>query len=371
MKKFLIRFTLFAFPFVLYLTGTSAIAYYTGESFSYAKVLQIQEADRSLIYNPYELDATFSYKVTYLQNYTPEVVILGSSRSLQYRSMFFNRNPDAVYNAGGHTWNLQEMLWMTRYFDAEALPDVIIMALEQPDFRAQDSFSYRPLPIDADESSPDRSVTGIANVTYAILGDRMSLSQILSPAENRIGLASVSLGYGFRFDGSFQIAPQILDDLDERRERHLVALENRSASYFSPATAISTHNLAQVETLLQWAHENDIYVIAYYPPFSESIYENMMASGDFSYMPESSSALTELFEQYDFPFFDFTNPAWLGSGDEGLYDGIHAGEGLYLQMHINMVRSLPDVLGEYADLETLEAWLASTDNLFDIPEDYP
>jgi len=371
MKKFLIRFTLFALPFVLYLSGTFTIAYYTGESFSYSSVLDMQESDNNLLYSPYELEATFSYKVSYLQNYAPEVVILGSSRSLQYRSMFFNRNRDVVYNAGGHTWGLQEMLWMTEYFDSDSLPDVIIMALEQPDFRAQDSFAYRPLPIDPDESSLDRSVAGIANVTSAILGDRMTLSQILSPDESRLGLAALSFGHGFRFDGSFQVAQTILDTLDERRERHRIALQEQSTSYFSPATAISTHNLGQVENLLQWAIENDIYVIAYFPPFSESIYEGMMASGEFSYMPESSDALTTLFDTYDFPFFDFSNPAWLGAGDEALYDGIHAGEWLYMRIHTEMLRALPDVLGDYADVETLEAWMAASDNLFDVPEEYP
>jgi hypothetical protein len=258
------------------------------------------------------------------------------------------------------------MLSMTQYFDADAMPSVIIMVLEQPDFRPQDSFEYNPILLDVATIGQNRDVIGIANVTRALLGERMTFSQIMQPSPDHLGLAAISFNYGFRFDGSFELSQEFLDAIEERRNSHWQAFQERSASYFFEGTGISSQNLSHLENLLQWASDQGIYVIGYYPPFSQTIYDAMMESGEYTYIPDSGIALNDLFNAYEFSFFDFTNPSSLGASDAEMYDGIHSGEWLQLLIHREMVLALPDILGDYADVATLDTWLAQSDDPFHV-----
>lgn len=364
MRKFIIRFTIFALPFTLYLVLAGGLAIHTGESLTFNEVIQRQLSDHSILFSPYDQSASFAYKVTYLQNYAPEVVIVGSSRVKTYRGAFFNLNPDRAYNACGIGWTMRNILSLTQYMEVSP-PRVLILSLDQQWFRSQDSLNnFEPFTVNFSTLDRERRVIGLANVTRAVIDEEIPLSDMLSGNNSRLGLTAVAFDFGYGYDGSHYQPGQDIEEIIARRERDFQAFEAQNGTFYSPANAISTTNLGYLEELLQWAQSHDVEVIGYFPPFMPEIYERMDGNEDYSYIPQSASALDDLFTRYDFHFFDLSDATESGGDTSEMYDGIHFSEVMQMRLHIRLVETLPDILGDYADVDTLETWLEQSDDPF-------
>jgi lysophospholipase L1-like esterase len=124
--------------------------------------------------------------------------------------------------------------------------------------------------------------------------------------------------------------------------------------FFSFGDSVSVKMLNHLEALLQRADEKGIYVIGFASPFTEEIYEIMRSSENYAYFQPALESIQALFEKYDRPLFDFTRPANFGSNDEEFYDGVHPTTLAVVRMYTEMLRQLPDVLGEYSTLDYLE-----------------
>ncbi len=112
--------------------------------------------------------------------------------------------------------------------------------------------------------------------------------------------------------------------------------------------------------MLQYCRDNGIQVIAYSPPFMPTIYQSMMASGNYTYLAKQSARLNDLVTRYGGSYFDFTDVAPLGLTDQDFYDGWHPLERVDLQIYVHMLDTLPDSLGRYSDPEFLRQASDST-----------
>jgi len=104
MKPFWLKLCLFALPFVLAFVALTGILIYSGESMPLAMVVAMQQGETPVLYRPRYGNRDLTFKLMSVEARHPEVLALGSSRVLQFRSVFFNLDTSVFYNGAGPAW---------------------------------------------------------------------------------------------------------------------------------------------------------------------------------------------------------------------------------------------------------------------------
>lgn len=327
-----------------------------------SQVVQIQMGEEPVLYRPRFGNRDPEYKLLATNTRQPEVVAVGSSRILQFRSVFFNRNRQEFYNAAGPAWQLEHVIWLIE--NLNYAPRVLIVSLDHPWFN--DAYPGDPFQPSLEPTSDfDHIFMVNRNVMQSILdGEPLDIREMLARREPgygglALGLRAIRDGHGFRNDGSeqygdFFIARHLYPE--NERARHLSMLENGQDMYVR-GSEVSESALEQVEALLQYCDERNIFVIGFLPSYMPTLYQQMIAGGQHQYVEALPERLAPLFENHGFAFFDFSNGSVLHATDGDFIDGWHASERMNLRLYTDMVRALPDLLGVYSDV----SWLSSTD----------
>lgn len=325
-------------------------------------IVQMQMGEDPVLYRPRYGNRDLEFKLLATNTRQPEIVAVGSSRILQFRSLFFNRDTSAFYNAAGPAWQLEHVVALVE--GLEYAPRVLIVSLDQPWF----NHAYPGDPFEpslAPTSDFDHIFMVNRSVMQAMLeGQPLDIRQMLERREPAygglaLGLRAIRDGHGFRNDGSeqygdFFVARHLTPE--NERARHLSLLENGQDMY-ARGSEVSESALQQLDRFLQYCDERGIFVIGFLPSFMPALHQEMVAGGQHQYVEALPHHLEPLFQSHGFAFFDFTDGAALHATDGDFIDGWHASERINLRLYTEMARALPDVLGAYSDME----WLAATD----------
>ncbi|MEO8394276.1 MAG: hypothetical protein ABI700_14895, partial [Chloroflexota bacterium] len=149
------------------------------------------------------------------------------------------------------------------------------------------------------------------------------------------------------------------------RQRHLDELRDGKDIYVYGDT-VSAARLQQLATILAWCKARGITVIGFQPSFTPTLYQQMIADGKHTYFTKLDAAFTPLFAQYGDPYFNFADGAALGATDDDFFDGWHASEKINLRLYEQMLKALPDLLGQYSDPAVLQADDDGASNTFDV-----
>jgi hypothetical protein len=183
-----------------------------------------------------------------------------------------------------------------------------------------------------------------------------------------LGLRAIRDGHGFRGDGSEQYGDFLIAGWlypPNTRDAQLVWMREGREMYVYGDT-LSPSALAMLERLLSVAQARGITVIGFLPSYMPSLWDEMAARGNHTYMAALTPALRALFERYGYPFFDFSDGASVETTDEEFFDGWHASELSNLRLYLHMAEALPDVLGAYSDVAALRQIAASAANTWDV-----
>lgn len=368
-KRFWLKFILFAAPFILMLGGLGGLALFIGEALPFNLILKGQAQDRSIIYLPFDDAGAFTYKALNLQERAPEIVVLGSSRSQQYRAEMFNTQPEAFYNAGLTATNVLDMQTLFAYVRRdESAPKILILMLDQTNFYESAYLQNLNRPIQWDSLVTQRLLVGTANTSVSLLTGEYSFFDLPPQAVTiprllarqdpvnggtALGLTAILYGAGYRYDGSRQLGTAVTSNITARFQQHQQALE-AGLYMFYPSDDFSPTNIRIVETMLQEAQSAGITVIGVFPSYAPSFAARMLASGKYGYIADSAAYLTTLFQAYEGYFFDFTDARLLASSDAEFYDAYHPAELLTLRMHLALAEALPDLFTPYVDKTALE-----------------
>lgn len=358
-RRFLLHLLLFLLPVVLYLLLTIALPYYSGEFTPSEEIARWQTGSEPLLYGRAYRGNTYAYKLAGTRLRQPEVLALGSSRVLQLRAEFFDKNPALFYNAGSTIYSVGELKTFLMQLPQNARPRVLLVGLDQRWFSPLDSFNQNLTPVE--------NLTGqrVLNISRQVLQDyfaaKIPIDVILRATDpiykgRALGFKAAVFGSGFRNDGSYQYGEYVLYprspeerfNNDRIGDLHLIG-----------GDSILPTRLTTLEDLLSYCRDNDIYVIAFSPPFAPSIYQEMRARGTHAYLSQMPPAFEALFDQYGFAYFNYTDPAQFGYSDEDMYDSFHGSERVYFTMYLDMLAHLPDVLGPYSSLSRLRAFAAN------------
>jgi hypothetical protein len=371
MNRFLLKLVLYGLPFIVVVGGFAGALVYSGEAMPLSMVVALQSGDEPVLYRPQYGNRDLDFKLLSTETRKPEILAIGSSRVLQFRSMFFNRNTRAFYNAGAPAWSLDTVDDFLRQLDDSAWPGILIIGLDHPWFN--DAF----VPDEFPESIND--LENIVRVTASVLQEKITgqsdldFDMLMARREPMygglaLGIKAIRDGHGFRNDGSeqygdFLVAHFLSQPIE--RDRHLYFLQNGEQMYVR-GDHVSEAKLSQLENILQRCQEHGTYVIGFSPPFMPTLYEQMMADGQHGYVPEMIDRLRPLLESYGFAYFDFSNGAWLNANDEDFFDGWHASEMIHIVLYIRMLEALPGVLGPYSDGNFLYSAVANATDTFNV-----
>lgn len=352
--SFWFKLAAFALPFafvVLILTGGLV---YIGESMPLALVVRQQMGSTPVLYRPQYGSQDINFKTLSINMRQPEVVAIGSSRVLQFRAGLLTENPGAFYNAGGPAWQLSDVRGVLQ--NLTTTPEVLILGVDYVWFNA----AYEPDELTEPLDDFNRLFASNRSVMQAVFeGKSFDLNRLLARqnpggAGIAYGLRAITDGHGFRNDGSEQYGDFLVGRYlhqPTERERHIKWMRNGREMYVYGDT-LDADALAEFNSLLAWCKERGITVIGFAPPFTPSLYNEMMQRGQHSYMQKPG--LDSMFAAHGFTFFDFSDGGQFGSDDD-FYDGWHGSERVYLRLYMHMVEALPDVLGQYSNVETLHA----------------
>lgn len=366
--RFWIKLLLFLLPFAAVCCAVSVFTLYTGEAMPLSWVVQQQIADETILYRPRYGNRDQQFKLLSVNMRRPQILALGSSRILQFRAGFFNRQPDAFYNAAAPAWRLPQMLELLENIDPA--PQVLLLAIDLPWFNA--AYTGDSFPDDRSDFDHlfDANSGLVRDVLMNVPLDRsgFSLSSYLNRREPgagglALGLRAIRDGHGFRGDGSEQYGDFLIAGwlyAPNTREAHLVWMREGREMYAYGST-VSESALAMMERLLSVAQARGVTVIGFLPSYMPSLWDEMNARGNHSYMVDAVRALRVMFERYGYPFFDFSDAATVNTTDDEFFDGWHASELSNLRLYLHMAETLPDILGTYSDIAALRE-IANTAN---------
>ena len=366
--RFLLKLILYTLPFAILFGLLSGFMIYTGESLPLEMVAQMQMSDQPILWRSRYGDRDLDFKVISANLRQPQIMTVGSSRVLQFRSLFFNKQPHAFYNGGAPAWTLDQIRQLLDRLTFT--PKVLIIGLDQPWFND----AYVP------DVLPDR----VSDFTHLFQANRSFMQDVfggesfdigrylarIEPGHGglALGLRAIRDGHGFRNDGSEQYGDFLVAHFlypQNERQHHLDELRDGKAMYVYGDT-VSPTRVQQLEELLIWCKARGITVIGFQPSFMPTLYQQMIADGNHTYVSKLDAVLIPLFAKYGDPYFNFADGAALGASDDDFFDGWHASEKINLRLYEQMLKALPNVLGAYSDPAYLQAADQGASNTFDV-----
>lgn len=348
MKKILLKFSLLLLPLLGMYIFAYAVLLHGGEFTSIEDVISRQmQGARHVIYGPAYSDRNFFYKHQAVLKRAPKVVVMGRSKMLVIRSCFF-KDPAAFYNAGAGILGIDNAKSFLERLPKTSCPQMVIIGLEH--------FLFNPAYKETQKFSLGNNVNNFAmlmdkgrDVLEDYSNRKFSFNILMErglPAADFIGINAKMNHHGFRGDGSYLSGKMILDKLakpptpDSFDAQFKDAFDRISKGnhFFEYGHHVSPKALAELDALLNFCKQRDIYIVAFLPPYAHVVYARMMAlPGKYAYLSELPSSLSNIFRKYDYSFFDFSDLASVGATDMETIDAFHPSEKAYLRLFLIMV----------------------------------
>ncbi|MBX3740897.1 MAG: hypothetical protein KF712_07900 [Akkermansiaceae bacterium] len=363
-------------PPVLAVGVPSVIAAAAGELFNLTDAVEVQDrASGEMLFGVAYSSPDTPYKFTRIRQEKAEILVVGSSRTLDMRREFFKPGR-SFYNGG----RLSNDVWVTRQalerLPPDTLPKHLLLALDQYDFNSScsdyESDLITPEIAEAKFTDGEDRWGRLARVWPSVLKDltRGKIHLRGDDAAPGIGMAAMMQASGFRKDGSYRYGavidvPPSGRSTDARLADTFERIEESDDSFIH-GDSIKTESVEEVERLLAWCASRKIRVIGYLPAYAPSVVAEMRETPTrYGYMDGLAARLSGIFTRHGFQLHDFTNVE--GATDEQFIDGFHSSERVAGHMLLRMAGTDPRA-AEIIDTESIRSLLsASTDPLVLVP----
>jgi hypothetical protein len=360
---FFTKLILFTLPLVVLFGGTVFLALYSGEALPPRIVYETQVNSPGAIYLTTHRQKDFLYKYFGYQHVRPEVLIIGASRVLTFRAGFLNLRPDAGYNAGIAGGGMPDIEAFIDQLTSETAPEVMLLQVDQFWFNEDWQAFYIARQVNLADVDFPHVAMATRQVIQGIIDGRYTVGQLLSrtsPAygELALGTDAILTGIGYTADGAIQNSPQYqTPQIVQIRHDSSINDMRQGTGQYVRGDVVSEDALVQLARIVDKALVLDIEVIGFAPGYLPVLYDEMITSGQHSYIEKAMPRVADLFEERDLHFFDFTDPASTGGSAEEMRDGNHPAEMMSMRMYMAMLEGAPELLGPYSDLEGLQAMI--------------
>lgn len=372
MKKFLFHSIIFLLPFMVLFSLPFGVLLKTGELVSIPHVIALQENTEKLIlfgrvYTDSHYDRDYKIESTLIRK--PKVLLMGSSRVLGYRSVFF-KDKEVFYNAGRSIARTEDLNYFLNKIPETQTPQVIIVSLDQDLFFHK--FQEDPF-FKTGENTFSLFFKHNWRLLYSdYVHKKFTLTDVLKEQSNMeaIGLNAVVHHKGFRNDGSYYYG-DIINGNSETEARRL-ELNEQGVSAITPVSCLSNYYgetirpeaITELKNFLEMSRRRNIAIIGFISPYSPGVYDRIQGFRDHCSLAakELDRVVMSAFNETGTQFVDVSDLKKLGSSDSELFDAGHYSEKLALRLFITLAEANP-ILKSYVDLSDLRERLkVSQDN---------
>lgn len=365
MKTLIVKIIIFLIPVSVLLAVPISILYKLGELYSISEVIDIQNETKGLYGSAYSNSHTL-YKILKTKETKPRVLVLGTSRTMQFRDFFFTKS---FYNAGGGIYQLSDYqkFFSQAYNDEDLYPSLLLISLDQ--------YFFNEAWVDNQSSDFDNrdidiySLNKLQKVTRDIFTQRIPFSLLVDlfvNKEDNVGVTAIVHRDGFRMDGSYcynriitqkQNSQDLFEDVFQRIKGGTMRFEYGNNIY--------EKQLDILDDFLDFCQSKNIYVVAFLPSYPTSVWTKMKDSGKYTYIDKLSNKLPSILKKHEYSFFDYSDMAQFGSGDEEAIDGFHGSEKTMLRSLIDMTQKDTTLL-KYVDINKLNLILKASNNNYSV-----
>lgn len=338
----------------------------SGELLSVDEIARIQQssANNNLV-GLATRNQFYYYKKAIYQITKPKVLILGSSRVMEFRKESFK---SSITNAGGAMNSINEGYSFIKEAFAANKPDLVILGL---DYWWFNEIAHKPL---QDVKPPLKLNHHISLRSYLLpfswlWQNKISISQyveMLNPFllfkndyENGIGVDAIVNNTGFSKDGSFVYTKTINGHEKCIDEKFHLCLENLRTGGLRFQYGDKVHDLhfTHLVNMINEIKKQGTELIIFIPPNAPTIVSSMKSyESQFKYITDLTEKLTKM----GLKVHNFHDPENLKSSDCEFLDGIHGGEITYVKILRQLALAEPALLS-HVNLEYL-AWVESKGN---------
>jgi hypothetical protein len=346
-KTFAGKTALFLLPFSLLLGVPIAVLICARELVPVRGIVEQQAREATLYGVAYSYPIKF-FKLLGVTRFNPKTLMLGSSRVMQFRSVFFSE-PDAFYNAGGAAVLTAELGRFVSRVSADSRLTLLIVGLDQwwfnPDLDGQ-----RSVHLDAEYTTDNEPFNVIQRHWFTVWKDvflgKITASILFArPPYPWAGLLALAHHSGFMRDGSFYdggiVNGHPAPGDPEFESRETLARLAQASDLYRWQTRISPYAVEEVGRFLDYCSARNLVVVGFLPPFAPRVARRLFESRHYPYIFELSRVLAPLFEAHGQALFDFTDGAALGATDAEFIDGVHGSDKVALRMLIAMASGEP------------------------------
>jgi hypothetical protein len=334
-----------------------------GESMPLSRVEKLlrENSPGRLFMRQYFDQGLYRLKHLMVEKRHPRVLILGTSRVMQFRQEMFRPQEGEFCNAGGMIQHLRDLEEFTATLSRTSMPEVVILGVEMWWFNPIWHQREESRKFYNDASTRDGAYDAFAHASVL----RSFIRQCISPGKSELGhdvktfLSPLvqggarsdirRIGYyartkqsGFRGDGSFDYGLPVPSkngswDFVDREKPTIEERIRMGMGGFELTSNLSDKSLRRFRSSLRRMRELGATIICFTPPFASSVVtllENDPRHSAFwqKYLLEISTIAKE----EGASMFIIKTPTDLGLDDRAMIDGIHAME----TFHVALLRQI-------------------------------
>jgi len=366
--KFLFKLFLFLPLFGITVLFPTWILWASGELMSNKAILALQKDPSRPVMVGRAYTSFNYYKILATKERRPKVIVLGASRTGPYRSKFFTSFQN-FYNAGNMIGILEHLTEFLQAIPNGSEPEIILLGLDQryfhPGWRERSLINERKQDQGFTYRSPMETWGHSLNkVLEDYIKGKLTIRQILDKDKEftKIGLVAITRRTGLLNDGSWFYGNIFTDPASyvaiNKRIMEQIETNNVETGY---GDTISEDAVLELEKFLTDCKARNIHVVAYLTSFPHEIYARMESMGTYKYMFDLPARLKPIFDTYGYSFFNFSDLAMTGAGDEETIDFHHASEKGLTRLVIKLAEK-DKLLQKYVDVPYLKKRLNEADN---------
>jgi hypothetical protein len=346
-QAFAWRSLIFVAPILLVTLVIEAELWHSGETWPIPRVIAFQEKHPRSFFGRLVIGESIDrYKFLQVLQKRPQILVLGSSRMRQFRSEAFGRQAAAFYNGGGMVHCLEDLRDFVERLPPDATPKIVILGIDFWWLNANETKMFGARERFRVGVEEDVAMKWQAHV-HAIAGYLRRPDLFVKAVRatfgsrrnsNAIGLQAVTLGEGFRVDGSKLIDVTVPTTAEEWRRRFppdefFYNEVNHSHRPFAYTACVSPQRLQFLRQTLLEMQQRGIFVIGYNPPVISAVARAMQDTpGQKDFWRDYHQQVPELFRSLDLPFFDFATPQEVGLDDRYMRDWCHTHDTIDLKV---------------------------------------
>lgn len=294
------------------------------------------------------------YKLRLYAAKKPEILTLGSSRVMQFRSKYFAKS---FVNVGGTAGNLAVLRSTLDAMLAVHKPEAIILGLDFWWFtRKWEPNPWQNTPPTA--GSYNYGFDTLKTPWEWLLTGKVSVAEFVAPLTgsfrpDRYGIMAQRFNDGFGSDGSWYYAGDVTGQQKpfDYQFRDTLKQVEYGIKAFSYAPEISQDHLDAFAEIYCKLKARGIKTFVFISPLSGRVLDAMKAREQ--HYPQLFQLVDNL-RQRGIEVMDFTDPRRFGSSDCEFVDGFHGGDVVYARLLRDMADRYPALL-PYVQIEELDS----------------